>query len=133
MCLFLPHEKVLKTQSLFQHIHAKSQVTVHELTKRSSCLLKSVSFVSFDEFLVSSVTGNKSIESNSVLSSNCIPRQQFKGGTSMIDPKSPDFQWTLPNSACQGFLKIRTDASKNGRGPVCQGISTEEEWNLQEY
>ena len=38
-----------------------------------------------------------------MLSSNCIPQQQFKGGTSVADPKSPDFQWTLPNSVSKLF------------------------------
>ena len=38
-----------------------------------------------------------------MLSSNCITQQQFKGGTSVVDPKSPDFQWALPNSASKIF------------------------------
>ena len=58
---------------------------------RLSCLNNSGSFASSDEFLTSSVTANKSIESNSMLSSNFIPQQQFKGGTSVVDPKAPDF------------------------------------------
>ena len=59
---------------------------------RSSCLNNSGSFASSGECLISSATANKSIESNSVLSSICITQQQFKGGTSVVDPKSPDFQ-----------------------------------------
>ena len=41
--------------------------------------------------------------SNSVLSSDCIPQQQFKRETLMVDPISPDFQWALPNSASKFF------------------------------
>ena len=70
---------------------------------RPSCLNNSVSFASSDEFTISSVTANKRIESNSMLSSNCIPQQQFKGRTSVVDPKTPDFQWALPNSTSKFF------------------------------
>ena len=66
-----------------------------------------------------------------MLSSNCITQQQFKGENSVVDPKSSDFQWELPNSAAS-FLTIRTDASKKGWGAVCQGIPTGGKWNLQE-
>ena len=38
-----------------------------------------------------------------MLSSDCIPQQRFKGGTSVVDPKSPDFQWELPNSASKSL------------------------------
>ena len=62
---------------------------------RPSCLNNSGSFASSDEFSISSAVANKSIESNSMLSSNCIPQQQFKGGTSWVDPKFPDFQWVF--------------------------------------
>ena len=91
---------------------------------RSSCLNNSGSFASSTECSISSATANKSIESNSMLSSNCITQQQFKGGTSVVDPKSPDFQWELPNSA-SSFLTIRTDASKKGWGAVCQEFQQE--------
>ena len=70
---------------------------------RPSCLNNSGSFASSDEFSISLATANKSIESNSVLSSKCISQQQFKGGTSVVDPKSPDFQWVLPNSVSKFF------------------------------
>ena len=46
---------------------------------RPSCLNNSGSFAGSDEFSISSATVNKSIESNSILSSNCNPQQQFKG------------------------------------------------------
>ena len=38
-----------------------------------------------------------------MLSSNCIPQQQFKEGTSVVDAKSPDFKAVLPNSASKLF------------------------------
>ena len=38
-----------------------------------------------------------------MLSSDCIPQQQFKGGISVVDPKSPDFQRALPNSVSDLF------------------------------
>ena len=34
-----------------------------------------------------------------MISSNCIPQQQFKEGTVVVDPKSPDFQGMLSFSA----------------------------------
>ena len=82
MCLSLPQQKMLKIQSQCHDIHAKGQVF------RSSCLNNSVSFASSDGFLISLGAVNKSIESNSVLSSDCIPQQQFKERTSVVDPKS---------------------------------------------
>ena len=38
-----------------------------------------------------------------MLLSDRIPQKQFKKGTSVVDPKSPDFQWVLPNSASGKF------------------------------
>ena len=38
-----------------------------------------------------------------MLSSDCIPQQQSKGGISVVDPKSPDFQMALPNSVSDLF------------------------------
>ena len=71
---------------------------------RSSCLNNSGSFVSSDGFSICSAASNKSIESNSVLSSDyIIPQQQFRGGTSVLDPKSSDFQWVLTNSSSKNF------------------------------
>ena len=98
---------------------------------RPSCLNNSGSFASSDEFSISSTTANKSIENNSLLSSNCIPQEQFKGGTSVVDPKSPDFQWTLPNSASI-FFDNKDGCILERLGSVCQGIPTGGEWNLQE-
>ena len=34
-----------------------------------------------------------------------IPQQQFKGGTSVVDPQSLGFRWTLPNSTLTFFDK----------------------------
>ena len=70
---------------------------------RLSCLNNSGSFASLDEWSISLATTNKSIESNSMLTSNCTPQQQFKGRTSMVDPIVLDFQWALPNSASKYF------------------------------
>ena len=50
-------------------------------------------------------TANRSIERNPVLWSSCIPHQQFKGGISVVDPKSPHFQWAFPNSDSKVFGK----------------------------
>ena len=69
---------------------------------RPSCLNNSGSFASSDEWSISLAT-NKSIESNSMLTSNCTPQQQFKGRTSMVDPIPLDFQWASPNSASKCF------------------------------
>ena len=101
---------------------------------RPSCLNNSGSFAGSDDFSISSATVNKSIESNSMLSSNCIPQQQFKGGTSVGDPKSPDFQWTLPNSASKflnrkdGCIQERLGSSLSGnsnrRGKEFTGTTT---------
>ena len=65
---------MLKIQSQGQDIHAKGQTN------------------SSDEFSISSATANRNIDSNLMLLSDCIPQQQFKGGTSVVDPKSPDFK-----------------------------------------
>ena len=62
---------------------------------RCSCLNNSGYFASSDEFLIYSATANKSVEK----SSDCTPQLQFKGGTSVMDPKSPYFQCVLLNSA----------------------------------
>ena len=71
---------------------------------RSSCLNNSGSFVSSDGFSICSAASNKSIESNSVLLSDyIIPQQQFRGGTSVLDPKSSDFQWVLTDSSSKIF------------------------------
>ena len=70
---------------------------------RPSCLNNSGSFASSDEWSISLATTNKSIESNSMLTSSCTPQQQFKGRTSMVDPIPLDFQWALPNSASKCF------------------------------
>ena len=100
----------------------------------SSCLNNSGSFASSDEFSISSATANKSIESNSMLSRNCITQPQFKGGTSVVDPKSPDFQSALPNSASNifdnkdGCIQERLGSSLSGnsgrRGMEFTGTAT---------
>ena len=36
----------------------------------------------------------------SMLSSDCIRQQQFIGGTSVAEPKYPDFRWALPKDGC---------------------------------
>ena len=69
-----------------------------------------------------------------MLSSICITQQQFKGGTSMVDPKSSDFQWALPNSASNffgnkdGCLQERLGSSLSGnssrRGMEFTGTTT---------
>ena len=79
------------------------------------------------EFSISLATPNKSIESNTLLSSDCIPQQQFKRGISVVDPKSPDFQWALPNSSSIFF-----DNKDGCIQERCKGIPTGGEWNLQE-
>ena len=75
------------------------QMTVHEITKLIGLLVSTFWEVLPAQMNVSyPATANRSIESNPVLWSNCIPHQQFKGGISVVDPKSPDFQWAFPNS-----------------------------------
>ena len=136
ICLSLPQEKVLKIQSQCQDVLAKDQVTVSQTNKivRPSCLNISGSFASSDEYSISSATANKSIESYSLLSNNCIRQQEFKGGTSVVDPKSPDFQWALPNSAStffdnkDGCIQKRLGSSLSGnsnrRGMKFTGTTT---------
>ena len=65
-----------------------------------------------------------------MLSSNCIIQQKFKGGTSVVDSKSPDFQWALPNSASKFF--DNKEACIQDLGAVCSRIPTGGKWNLQE-
>ena len=89
---------------------------------RSSCLNNSGSFASSDEFSISAATVNKSIENNSMLSSNCIPLQQFNGGTSVVDLKSPDFQWLSPNSASK-FFGNKDGCIKERQGSILSGNS----------
>ena len=69
-------------------------------TVRSYCLNKSSSSANSDKFSTSSTSANESIESNSMLSSDCIRQQQFKGGTSVAEPKYADFRWALPKDGC---------------------------------
>ena len=69
-------------------------------TVRSYCLNKSSSSANSDKFSKSSTSANESIESNSMLSSDCIRQQQFIGGTSVAEPKYPDFRWALPKDGC---------------------------------
>ena len=45
MCLSLPQTKVLKLQSQCQDVHAKGQVTVHELTKLLHPLVSTIQAV----------------------------------------------------------------------------------------
>ena len=71
---------------------------------------------------LSSTTANKSTEINSILSSDCIPQQQFKKGTSVVDPKSPDFQWALPNSASK-FFDIKDECIQERQGSSLSGNS----------
>ena len=105
MYLSLRQENLLKIQSQCHDIHAKGQVTAHKLTELLGLQTLTIQavFASSDEISTPSATASKSIESNSILSSDCIPQQQFQGGTSMVNPKSPDFQWALPNSASTFF------------------------------
>ena len=105
MCLSLPQEKVLKIQNQCQDVHAKGQVTINELTKLLGLLASKVQavFTSSGKCSICSATANKSIESNSMLSSICITQHQFKGGTSVVDPESPIFQLALPNSVSKIF------------------------------
>ena len=85
-----------------------------------SCLNSPGSFASSYEFSISSAT-TKSTESNSMLSSGCIPQKEFRGGTSVVDPKSPDFQLALANSALKcfdnkgGWIQERLGSSLSGK------------------
>ena len=71
-------------------------MTAHKLTELLGLHTLTIQavFASSDEISTPSAT---------VLSSDCILQQQFQGGTSMVNPKSPDFQWALPNSASTFF------------------------------
>ena len=92
MCLSLPQgDKNLESLSGCSCQRSGDSSGTNKIV-RSSCLKNLGSFASSGECSVSSAKANKSIESNSMLSSNCITQQQFKGGTSVVDPKSPDFQ-----------------------------------------
>ena len=61
----------------------------------------------------------------------CIPQQQFKGETSVVDIKSPNVQWALPSSAWK-YLTMRTDErlgcslsrNSNKRGMLFTGTIT---------
>ena len=69
-----------------------------------------------------------------MLSNNCIPQQQFQTETSAVDPKSPDFQWALPNSASKTFdkkggciqerLKSSLSGNSNRKGMKFNGTTT---------
>ena len=56
-----------------------------------------------------------------MLSNYCIPRQQFTGETSLIDPKYPDFQWALPSSASK-YFDDKDRYIQETLGVVCQKI-----------
>ena len=45
MCLSLPQDKVLKIQNQCQDVHAKGQVTIHELTKLLGLLASTIQAV----------------------------------------------------------------------------------------
>ena len=98
-----------------------------------SCLISPGSFASSYKLSISSAT-IQSNKSNSMLSSGCIPQQEFRGGTSVVDPKSPDFQLALPDSASKcfgnkgGWIQERLGRSLSGksnrRGMEFRGTKT---------
>ena len=103
MCLSLPQE-VLKIKSQCQDIHSKGHATVHELTELLGFLpqqfRKLSAQINFEYLQQQQI---KALRETQKLSSNCIPLQQFKGRTSVMDPKSPDFQWVLSYSVSKYF------------------------------
>ena len=129
MSAFTIREDVKNSESMSAYSCQRScDISRTNKIVRSSCLNNSGSFVSSDGFSICSAASNKSIESNSVLLSDyIIPQQQFRGGTSVLDPKSSDFQWVLTDSSSK--MIIRTDASKKSWGAVCQAILTGGEWH----
>ena len=123
MCLSLTQEKVSKIQSQCQDVHAKGQVTVHELTRLLGLLTSTIQAV-------------LSVQKNF----RYLQQQQIKAlrATHCYQTKE-ELRWWIQNLQifnrryliqAQSFLTIRTDASKKGWGVICQGTPTGGEWNL---
>ena len=81
MCLSLPQEKVIKIQSQCLDVHAKGQVTVHELTKLLGLLASTIQVV---------LPAQVNVRYLQQLQIKAL--RAFKRGTSVVDPKSPDLQ-----------------------------------------
>ena len=115
MSLSLP-QGVENSESMLGYLCQRSGgSSQNNKTVRSYCFNKSSSSANSDKFSTSSTSANESIESNSMLSSDCIRQQQFKGGTSVAEPNMQIFDGR--------YLKM--DASKNCWGSLSI-IPTEE-------
>ena len=133
ICLSLPQEKLLNVQSQCQNVHAKGQVTVHELTELLGLLASTIQEVLPAQLNV------RYLQQQRI---KAFRATQCYQATVLLNRNSKEeLEWWIQNlqifnRRCliqpQTFLTIRTDASKKGWGAVCQGIPSGGEWNLQE-
>ena len=133
VCLSLPQEKVIKIRSQCKDVHAKGQVTVHELTKLLGLLASTIQAVLLAQVNV------RYLQQQQI---KALRATQYYQATVLLNSNSKEeLQWWIQNLQIfngrylilpQKFLTIRTDAYIKGWGTACLGIPTGGEWNLQE-